>query len=145
MIVIEVARTADAELAEAVGVLLPQVSSSAPPSEEELCHFVADPAITLLVAREGGRIVGMLTLAVFSVLSGTRAWIEDVAVDEASRRSGIASALVTAAVEHADRQGARTVDLTSRPERDAANRLYVRLGFEKRETNVYRRSLDTPG
>jgi ribosomal protein S18 acetylase RimI-like enzyme len=144
MIEIEAAASADGELVEAVRLLLPQVASAPPPSPEDIGRIVADPAITLLVARDGGQVVGMLTLAVFGVLSGNRAWIEDVVVDEAARGAGIASALVTAALEHAVRQGARTVDLTSRPEREAANRLYVRLGFEKRATNVYRRALDGP-
>jgi len=106
---------------------------------------VADPATTLLVAREEGRMLGMLTLAVFRVPTGVRAWIEDVVVDDGSRGAGVASALVRAALEQADRQGARTVDLTSRPEREAANRLYVRLGFERRETNVYRYSVESKG
>ncbi|HVA09901.1 MAG TPA: GNAT family N-acetyltransferase [Acidimicrobiales bacterium] len=142
MTTIEVAETADAGLAEAVSVLIPQLSSSSPPSREVLARLIADPATTLLVARDGGRIVGMLTLAVFTVPTGVRAWVEDVVVDDAARGAGVASALVTAALEHAARQGARTVDLTSRPEREAANRLYLRLGFERRETNVYRRTLD---
>jgi ribosomal protein S18 acetylase RimI-like enzyme len=86
----------------------------------------------------------MLTLAVFTVPTGVRAWIEDVVVDDGARGAGVASALVQSALEHADRQGARTVDLTSRPQREAANRLYVRLGFERRETNVYRRTLGQP-
>jgi ribosomal protein S18 acetylase RimI-like enzyme len=76
--------------------------------------------------------------------TGVRAWIEDVVVDDGSRGAGVASALVAAALERAQEQGARTVDLTSRPDREAANRLYVRLGFERRETNVYRRTLRLP-
>jgi ribosomal protein S18 acetylase RimI-like enzyme len=102
---------------------------------------VGDPATTLLVAKADGRVVGMLTVAIFRVPTGVRAWVEDVVVDDDARGSGVASALVKAALGHAEKQGARTVDLTSRPEREAANRLYVRLGFEQRETNVYRRTL----
>jgi ribosomal protein S18 acetylase RimI-like enzyme len=67
-----------------------------------------------------------------------------VVVDDASRGAGVASALVAAALERAQQQGARTVDLTSRPEREAANRLYLRLGFARRETNVYRKVLRLP-
>ncbi len=93
------------------------------------------------MAREGDRIVGMLTLAVFSIPTGVRAWIEDVVVDEAARGSGAAADLVEAALAHSGALGARTVDLTSRPDRAAANRLYLRLGFEVRQTNVYRRTL----
>jgi ribosomal protein S18 acetylase RimI-like enzyme len=138
VIIIERAESVDDDLVAAVSLLLPQVSSTPPPSREQLGRIIGDPAITLLLARDGGQVVGMLTLAMFTALSGTRAWVEDVAVDEAARRSGIASALVTAALELAAASGARTVDLTSRPEREAANRLYARLGFERRQTNVYR-------
>jgi ribosomal protein S18 acetylase RimI-like enzyme len=92
--------------------------------------------------RGGVQVVGMLTLAVFLLPSGVRAWIEDVVVDDEARGAGIASALVQAALDRARQLGARTVDLTSRPEREAANRLYVRLGFAPRETNVYRYSLE---
>jgi ribosomal protein S18 acetylase RimI-like enzyme len=91
------------------------------------------------VARDPeGTIVGSLTLALFRVPTGVRAWIEDVVVDERSRGSGAGEALVKAAVRRADASGAKTVDLTSRPSREAANRLYVRLGFQTRTTNVYR-------
>jgi ribosomal protein S18 acetylase RimI-like enzyme len=142
---IEVVETADADLAEAVSVLIPQLSSTSPPlTLDILTRIVGDPATTLLVAKDEGRVVGMLTLAVFTVPTGVRAWVEDVVVDDSARGAGVASALVTAALEHADRRGARTVDLTSRPERDAANRLYVRLGFEQRTTNVYRFALGAP-
>ena len=136
---IEVAETPDGPLQVALAALIPQLSSSSPPpSLDELGRIIADPATTLLVAKDEGRVVGMLTLAVFRVPTGLRAWIEDVVVDDEARGAGVASALVQAALEQADRHGAQTVDLTSRPERQAANRLYVRLGFERRETNVYR-------
>ncbi|HWE67186.1 MAG TPA: GNAT family N-acetyltransferase [Acidimicrobiales bacterium] len=145
MISIEVAASADDDLGAAVAVLIPQLSrSSPPPSVEELNRIMADPATTLLLAKDDGRVVGMLTLAVFLLPTGVRAWIEDVVVDDDARGSGVASALVQAALDQADQQGARTVDLTSRPEREAANRLYLRLGFERRQTNVYRRTLESP-
>ena len=86
----------------------------------------------------------MLTLATFVIPTGVRAWIEDVVVDESARGSGAGAALVEAALEHSAQAGARTVDLTSRPDRQAANRLYQRLGFEERRTNVYRRTLEVP-
>ena len=93
----------------------------------------------VLVARDAeGTIVGSLTLALFRVPTGMRAWIEDVVVDESARGAGAGAALVAAALERAEAAGARTVDLTSRPSREAANRLYQRLGFEPRTTNVYR-------
>jgi ribosomal protein S18 acetylase RimI-like enzyme len=128
------------DLVEAFARLVPQLSSSSPPPDRaELAQIVESPASVLLVARDPeGTIVGSLTLALFRVPTGVRAWIEDVVVDERSRGSGAGEALVTAAVRRADASGAKTVDLTSRPSREAANRLYVRLGFQTRTTNVYR-------
>ena len=128
------------ELVEAFARLIPQLSSSnPPPTADELAAMVASPASVLLVARDGsGTVVGSLTLAVFRVPTGLRAWIEDVVVDESARGAGAGEALVLAAVRRAEAEGARTVDLTSRPSREAANRLYLRVGFEARTTNVYR-------
>lgn len=131
-------------MVEAFAQLVPQLSSSSPaPSAAELEAIVSSPASVLLMASDAsGAIVGSLTLALFRVPTGVRAWIEDVVVDDAARGAGVASALVEAALAQATAQGARTVDLTSRPQREAANRLYLRLGFERRETNVYRRTLE---
>jgi ribosomal protein S18 acetylase RimI-like enzyme len=86
--------------------------------------------------------VGSLTLVMFRIPTGMRAWIEDVVVDEAARGQGVGEALSRTAVNLAQQAGARTVDLTSHPDREAANRLYSRLGFEQRATNVYRLSSD---
>ncbi len=100
---------------------------------------MGSPATVLFVAREAdGPILGSLTLALFRIPTGLRAWIEDVVVDEAARGKGVGAALNEAALDHARAVGARTVDLTSRPSREAANRLYQRLGFVERDTNVYR-------
>jgi ribosomal protein S18 acetylase RimI-like enzyme len=142
VISVEAAASVDDALVAAVGALIPQLSSSSPPtSKEALARIVADPGATLLVARDDGRVVGMLTLITFEIPTAVRAWIEDVVVDEAARGHGVAAALVQAALDHAAARGARTVDLTSRPDREAANRLYLRMGFETRATNVYRRTL----
>ena len=84
------------------------------------------------------RIIGALTLAVFRIPTGVRAWIEDVVVDESARGRGVGETLTREAIRHASERGARTVDLTSRPSRVAANRLYQRVGFVERETRVYR-------
>ena len=146
MTAVEAASSVDDELCAAASALVPQLSSSAPPlTRDVLERIVADQATTLLVARDAGRVVGMLTLAVFEIPTGVRAIIEDVVVDGDARGSGAGAALVEAALQHAAARGARTVDLTSRPDREAANRLYLRLGFEVRQTNVYRRTLDVPG
>jgi ribosomal protein S18 acetylase RimI-like enzyme len=131
------------ELIEAFDRLIPQLSSSSPPpNRAELQEMVGSPASVLLVARdEAGTVIGSLTLAMFRVPTGLRAWIEDVVVDESSRGAGTGEALVVEAVQRARSAGARSVDLTSRPSRESANRLYQRLGFEERTTNVYRMSL----
>ena len=132
-----------AELVEAFARLTPQLSRSAPPpGEQELERVVQSESTRLLVAKLDGAIVGSLTLALFSVPTGLRAWIEDVVVDEGVRGQGIGAALNQEALKVARDQGARTVDLTSRPSREAANRLYQRLGFKQRETNVYRYSFE---
>ena len=123
--------------------LVPQLSASSRVNLETLRAITENPHTALLVARASdGSIVGTLTLATFAIPTGVRAWIEDVVVDEGIRGQGIGAALVEAALEHAADLGARTVDLTSRPSREDANRLYVRLGFARRETNVYRFSLE---
>jgi ribosomal protein S18 acetylase RimI-like enzyme len=136
---IEEAHEVTAELVEALARLVPQLSSSAdPPGQAELTEIVTSPTTSLLVARIDGRIVGSLTLCVFRIPTGVRAWIEDVVIDADARGAGVGAALNEHAIELAHKRGARSVDLTSRPSREAANRLYQRLGFERRETNVYR-------
>lgn len=128
-----------AEVVDAVGRLVPQLSSSAtPPSGEELAEIAGSPGTALFLARDGGELVGMLTLVTYRIPTGVRAVIEDVVVDETRRGAGIGPALVSAALAEAAARGARHVDLTSRPSRAAAHRLYERMGFVVRETNVYR-------
>lgn len=128
------------ELVEDFARLIPQLSSSSPPpSEEFLRRIVASPASHLLVARDDeGHTVGSLTVVVFPIPTGIRAWIEDVVVDRNAGGKGIGTALNRHALRLARELGAKTVDLTSRPSRDVANRLYRGLGFVPRETNVYR-------
>lgn len=130
------------EVVNAFGALIPQLSRSNPaPTRAELEALVASEASTLFLARVDGRIVGSLTLAMFRIPTGVRAWIEDVVVDESARGHGVGEALNQAALDHARVKGAITVDLTSRPSRESANRLYQRMGFEQRDTNVYRYTL----
>ncbi|VEG29420.1 GNAT family N-acetyltransferase [Actinomyces howellii] len=143
---VEIVTASDPELVEAMERLIPQLSRSAPALTAQECEaLVAQEGVYLFVFRPDepdaeGRtpILGMLTLATFTIPTGLRAWVEDVVVDSAARGHGAGRALVEAAVAHAATLGARTVDLTSRPSREAANRLYRRTGFEQRETNVYR-------
>lgn len=130
------------ELLDAFRRLIPQLSSSNPPPQKsELAEIVASPATILLIARDpdrAGEIVGTLTLALFRIPTGLRAWIEDVVVDASARGKGVGEALNAEALRRAAAIGATTVDLTSRPSREAANRLYQRIGFVRRDTNVYR-------
>jgi ribosomal protein S18 acetylase RimI-like enzyme len=127
------------DLVQAFGRLLPQLSRSARALDAQALQvLVGWPGIHLLVARVDGEIVGTLTLITFPVPTGLRAWIEDVVVDEAGRGRGVGAALTQEAIRLARTAGARTVDLTSRPSRAAANRLYERLGFRARESKVYR-------
>jgi ribosomal protein S18 acetylase RimI-like enzyme len=124
---------------EAFGRLLPQLSGSAPALDAEALRTLAGwQGNHLLVARVGGAIVGTLTLVLFPIPTGVRAWIEDVVVGDAARGHGVGAALTREAVRMARDGGARTVDLTSRPSREAANRLYERLGFQLRDSKVYR-------
>ena len=138
-VVIEIATEATPELVEAFGRLIPQLSkSSPPPTVAELREMIESPASDVLVARVDGRVVGTLTLVTFRIPTGVRAWIEDVVVDDSARGHGVGEALNRVALERAGAKGAKTVDLTSRPSREAANRLYQRIGFVARDTNVYR-------
>jgi GNAT superfamily N-acetyltransferase len=138
-VLVERAVVADAELLAAIRRLLPQLSSSAAPIEaSDLETIVASSATELLVARDEGVIVGVLTLVLFRIPTGVRARVEDVVVDEGARRTGAGRALVAAAIALAEASGARTIDLTSRPERVAPHGLYGSMGFAERATTVYR-------
>jgi len=136
---VEIADEATQELLEGLNELLPQLSTNAAPlTTADVEALVASPVTVLFVARDEGRIVGSLTLVVFAIPTGLRAWIEDVVVDGSARGAGVGEALTNAAIEESRRRHVRSIDLTTRPSREAANRLYARLGFELRETNVYR-------
>ncbi|MFC5370454.1 GNAT family N-acetyltransferase [Arcanobacterium bovis] len=159
---VELVEDASPELEAAFATLIPQLSrSSSPMNIEQLEDFLAQDNIYLFVYRgekpseahddarnlpaESKRgdavvkpILGMLTLVTFEIPTGWRAWIEDVVVDEAARGQGAGQQLVEAAIDLAQKKGVKSVDLTSRPSREAANRLYQRAGFTQRETNVYR-------
>ena len=132
------------QLVDAFARLIPQLSrSSPPPSADQLQALVDDPDLHVLLAVEDdGTILGTTTLVVFRIPTGVRARIEDVVVDKAFAGRGISYDLTRAAIELATTVGAKTVDLTSGPEREAANHVYKKLGFEQRDTNVYRYSLE---
>jgi ribosomal protein S18 acetylase RimI-like enzyme len=143
-VTVDVATEITDEIVAAFAVLIPQLSkSNPPPTRAELEALVTHEACHLLMARdsETGAIIGTTTLAVFPIPTAVRAWIEDVVVDGNARGSGAGAELTMAALRLADQLGAKTVDLTSRPSRESANRLYQRLGFELRSTNCYRYDL----
>ncbi len=137
---IEIVDQPTEEVVEALRRLLPQLSSAVPPDASELAAIMSGGA-TVFVARVDGVIVGSLTLVLYRIATGLKAWIEDVVVDESARGHGVGEALNRAALDEARRHGAKAVSLTSRPSRQAANRLYLRLGFLSRDTNVYRYDL----
>jgi ribosomal protein S18 acetylase RimI-like enzyme len=123
----------------AINRLLPQLSRSAPPLDAGTLRRIASwDGSSFLVARAEGEIIGMLTLVTFPIPTGLRAWIEDVVVDESARGQGVGAALTREAIRLARAAGARTIDLTTRPTRESANRLYERLGFQLRDSRVYR-------
>jgi ribosomal protein S18 acetylase RimI-like enzyme len=138
---IEIVEHPTEEVVEAMARLLPQLSSASPPDAAALVRMISGGS-TLFVARVDGRIVGSLTLVFYRIPTGLKAWIEDVVVDEAARGLGVGEALSVAALDEARRRGVKYVSLSSRPSRGAANRLYQRLGFAARDTNVYRYVLD---
>jgi ribosomal protein S18 acetylase RimI-like enzyme len=144
VLIVSPATEATPEVVDALARLGPLLSTSAElPTAGQVAEIIESPATTLFLARDGdaGPIVGTLTLAIFRIPTGVRAWIEDVIVAEEARGQGCGEALNRAAMAAAAAAGARTVDLTSRPKRETANRLYRRLGFVQRDTNVYRYDL----
>jgi ribosomal protein S18 acetylase RimI-like enzyme len=144
---IETVSAVDDELVAAFERLIPQLSrSNPPPSRDALEEIVSDPGNVVFIARDDARddaIVGSLTLATFRIPTAVRAWIEDVVADSAASGQRIGELLSSAALDEARRRGAKTVELTSRPSREAANHIYKKLGFQLRDTNVYRFELST--
>ena len=140
---IDIIYKADNELLEAFQRLVPQLTKNNPaPTMEDLALLVRDASSTLIVARDdSGVIVGALTLAVYRVPTGVRSIIEDVVVDESARGRGTGEALMNYAIDLARDKGAQNISLTSNPMREAANKLYLRVGFQKRETNAYQMKL----
>ena len=140
---VDVVTKADDELYEAFQRLVPQLTNNnPPPSLNDLAALVRDSSSTLMVARnEENEIIGALTLTVYRVPTGIRSIIEDVIVDTSARGQGVGEALMLRAIEIAKEKGASNISLTSNPLREAANRLYLRVGFKKRETNAYQMKL----
>ncbi|MEV6072664.1 GNAT family N-acetyltransferase [Nocardia sp. NPDC052001] len=138
-VTVEPLTVVDDEIVEAFDRLLPQLSTTAPRLDRTaLTHLATADATTVLIARSDEKIVGTLTLVMFALPSGLRARVEDVVVDDAARGQGVGALLIEAAKSRATAAGARTLDLTSRPSRTAANHLYERLDFHPRDSRVYR-------
>ncbi|HBU76065.1 MAG: GNAT family N-acetyltransferase [Acidimicrobiaceae bacterium] len=141
---VRAATEVDDGLVEAFSRLIPQLSSSSPPpTAAELLSIIDNPNSVLFIAELDGdddvrSVVGSLTLAFYRIPTGLKAWIEDVVVGESARGLGVGEALNVAAIDESRQRGAKNVSLTSRSSREAANRLYQRLGFEPYETNLYR-------
>lgn len=129
------------EVYDAVKLLVPQLGPhKVIPTRDELTALVRSESATLLIARypdESSEIAGILTLTVYRVPTGIRSIVEDVIVDEKMRRRGIAETLMRKAIELAGQAGASVLTLSSNPSREAANKLYQSMGFQKRETNAY--------
>ncbi|GAC1509835.1 MAG: GNAT family N-acetyltransferase [Candidatus Dormibacteraceae bacterium] len=139
MVRIEAVNEATSEVHAALAHLLPQLNSQLPvPTIERLQALVADPAVTLLLALDGAEVVGTTTVIVYTTPFWIKARLDEVVVDEGARGKGVGAALVTAALDVAREKGAQVAELQSGVQRGAANRLYPRMGFKRRETNVYR-------
>ena len=135
--IIEQVHEADGELVETVRGLLRQLTEArTPPTLEQLADTVENQ--TLLLARDDdGNVLGMLTFVLYRVSSGLKGRIEDVVVDESARGQGVGEALTREGMRRANEAGVLMLELTSMPFRQSANRLYKRLGFVRKPTNVY--------
>lgn len=126
-----------------INQLLAQLSSSHPSiSQQELQNILSSPNSHLYVVLLEERIIGMATLCTYLCPTGRKAWIEDVVVDSAFRGKGLGKLLANNIIDVVNKQGNTTLMLTSRPSRIEANHLYQSLGFEKRETNVYKMTFE---
>jgi ribosomal protein S18 acetylase RimI-like enzyme len=140
---INIATQVDEELYEAFQRLIPQLTNNHPPPSLDLLQaLISDTSSTLLLARDDAhQIIGVLNLTIYHVPTGVRSIIEDVIVDESARGKGVAQKLMSKAIEIAKENGASSISLTSNPQRVAANQLYIKMGFQKRETNAYQMKL----
>ncbi|WP_311245539.1 GNAT family N-acetyltransferase [Microbacterium sp. WCS2018Hpa-23] len=121
-----------------IETLLPQLSATARFDSERVLSLLEAQNAHLFIARESGRIVGMATLAMAPLITGWHGSIEDVVVDQSTRGRGIARLLLEAIIDESERRGLSKLDLTSRPSRESALRLYESVGFLRRDTNVLR-------
>lgn len=137
---IDIIKRYSPEVFWAVTELMPLLSSYRP-TPDEMEAVIDCPCTRLFAAFDGAALIGMLTLVIVQIPSGLRVHIEDVVVAVAYRRRGAAKTLTEAAIGYASKLGARTIDLTSRPQRTVAIRLYEGLGFKRRDTGAFRLEL----
>lgn len=138
MNIVEITRYSE-EVLESLNNLLPQLLPSASLlSKADLVKIIQSESCHLLMAEKNGQYYGSLTLTIVKIPTGLKAWIEDVVVNVNIRGKGVGRLLIEYAVGLAEERGAQTIDVTSRPFRKSANKLYKRVGFDLRETNVYR-------
>ena len=140
-IAIEQLKTFSTDITQVLNGLLMQLNpGSKKLNDEDVKEGIESSASRFFVAREpvNNKIVGMLTLVVFSAPSAKKCLLEDIVVDKDYQGKGIGTKLITKAISQARKEGVARLDLTSNPKREAANRLYQQLGFKKRDTNVYR-------
>lgn len=139
---IELLTEVDQATAEAVARLVPQVSSRvAQVSPDRVRSVAASPASCIVVARDGGKVVGSATLLILVTLVGSFGYLEEVVVDQRVRGHGVGRQLVSGVLDVARAKRLDFVELTSRSSREAANALYQSLSFDRRDTNVYRLNL----
>ena len=142
MVRVEAAKEATAELEAHLGRLLPQLNFDlVVPDAQRVRALIDDPAVTVLLARDGDEVVGTATVIVYTTPFWIKARIDEVVVDQSARGRGVGEALVSACLDIARQRGAQVAELQSGTQRDAANRLYRRMGFELRDSNLYRMNL----
>ncbi len=141
---IEAVKEATPEVEQALARLLPQLNPTLPvPTMERIQALLADPAATLLFAREGDEIIGTATVIVYTTPFWIKARLDEVVVDQSARGKGVGEAIVDSCIDVARERGAQVAELQSGrgPARDVANRLYRRMGFQLRDSNLYRLTL----
>ena len=142
MITIEELTQVTTKSVDEINALIPQLSSSAKPMTfARLLELTKDMRVPILVALDGKKIVGIGMIITYNVLTEKRAWLEEIIVDEQYRGQGLGERISRALIEIAKKQRVERIYLSSAPKRVAANKLYQKMGFEPKETNVYRMKL----
>ena len=135
-------QTYSQEYHEAMQRFLDQLTTNPMTLTEDMCRqlFESENSHLFFLVKDE-QIAGMLTVGIYHSPTGGKAWIEDVVVDESFRGQGLSKLLVAHAIEFTKSMGIPSLMLTSNPKRIAANKLYQAMGFERKETNVYRMKL----